>query len=272
MVSTFKFLDLAVRLAEVDPLELPSEHWTEFCSAVETSLVEKLSPEQRWTFLANGLMCREPRNFLQILHYSGALARLFPELVAWYGVPQLSDAAETVDVGEHQERVLAETSRAHAPLAVRFAALMHKLGKASTPREIWPGHYKHEERGHAALEKFAERVHVPAEILNLAHLVIDECDRVHRASEMRAGAITAMLERVRALEEPERFEQLLMVCTCDYAAYAGHSAAEYPKAEHLRRADAACRSVNVAGLDEPARLEARSTAVAGALKSIARYF
>jgi tRNA nucleotidyltransferase (CCA-adding enzyme) len=263
-------LDLAVHLAESDLLELPAEPWAEFCSAVELEILEELSPELRWAFLANGLMCRDPRRFLQILRYSGALARLIPELDALYGVPQLSDAAEAVDVGEHQERVLAETSRARAPLPVRFAALVHKLGKAGTPREIWPSHYRHEDRGQAALQKLAERCRVPAEILSLAQLVIDECDRVHRASNQRAGAITAMVGRVRALEDPERFEQLLLVCACDYAAYAGHTAAEYPKAERLRRAAAACRSVNVDGLDEQARLHARSTAVAKALETLAR--
>lgn len=271
MISpSFESLDLAVHLAELDQLELPAEPWAEFCAAVELSPLEQLSPEQRWAFLRSGLLCREPRRFLQILRYSGALARLFPELEALYGVPQLSDAAEAVDVGEHQERVLDETSKADAPLAVRFAALMHKLGKAGTPREIWPSHYRHEDRGHAALQELAKRLRVPEEILNLTHLVIDECDRVHRASDMRAGAITATIERVRALEDPERFEQLLMVCTCDYAAYAGHTAAEYPKAERLRRAAAACRSVSVEGLDEPTRLEARSVAVASALKSLVR--
>lgn len=268
--ASFTSLDLAVRLSETDSLELPAEPWRELCAAVESGVLERLSPEQRWTFLERGLMCREPRRFIQILRYSGALARLLPELDALYGVPQLSDAAETVDVGEHQENVMAESSKANAPLAVRFAALVHKLGKGGTPREIWPSHYQHEARGHAGLRKLAARLAVPPEIASLAHLVIDECDRVHRASDVRAGALTAMVERVQALVAPERFEQLLMVCTCDYAAYAGHTAAEYPKAERLRRAAAACRSVNVEGLDEQARLEARARAVADALQSLGR--
>jgi tRNA nucleotidyltransferase (CCA-adding enzyme) len=262
-------LALAVLLAESDETDLPVEPWQRFCAAVEAGTLESLSPDERWAFLASGLMCRAPRRFLQILRFSGALARLLPEVHALFGVPQLSDAAEAVDVGEHQEQVLSEASRAEAPLAVRFAALVHELGKAGTPREIWPSHYKHEPRGHAALDVLAKRLRVPADVLELAHLTIAECDRVHRASDMRAGAITMLLERVRAFDAPERFEQLLLVCTCDYAAYAGHTAAEYPKAERLRRAAAACRAVKVEGLDEQARLEARAAAVATALKSSA---
>jgi tRNA nucleotidyltransferase (CCA-adding enzyme) len=260
-------LALAVLLAESEERDLPVEPWQRFCSAVEAGALGSLSPDERWAFLASGLMCRAPRRFLQILRISGALSQLLPEVSALFGVPLLSDAAEAVDVGEHQEHVLSEASRAEAPLAVRFAALVHKLGMAGTPREIWPSHYNHEERGHAALDVLATRLRVPSDVLELAHVAIAECDRVHRASDMRAGAITMLLERVRAFDLPERFEQLLLVCTCDYAAYAGHSAAEYPKAQRLRRAAAACRNASVEGLDEPARLEARAAAVAIALKS-----
>lgn len=262
-------LNLAVTLAEREAPALPAEAWEELCQVIEAGLLEELTPEERWAFLESGLMCKQPFNFMQILRHTGGLVRILPEVDALFGVPQLSDAAETVDVGEHQERVMRETGRANAPMAVRFAALMHKIGKAGTPVEIWPSHYKHEERGHEGLEKIAARFRIPPEVLNLSHLVIDECDRVHRASEMRAGAITVMVERVRALEEPERFERLLMVCTCDYAAYEGHSQAEYPKAERLRRAAAACRSVKAEGLSRDALLEARALAVAEALKSLA---
>jgi tRNA nucleotidyltransferase (CCA-adding enzyme) len=261
--------DLAFVLAQNDSLGLPAEPWGELCAAVELNVFAELSPEEGWTFLARGLTGRAPHRFLQVLRYSGALKRLLPELDSLYGVPQLSDAAETVDVGEHQERVLAETSKANASLAVRFAALMHNIGKSGTPREIWPSHYKHEVRGHTELEKIAARFSVPADVLDLAHLAIDECERVHRASDVRAGAITALLGRVQALEKPERFESLLLVCTCDYAAFAGHTAAEYPKAERLRKAATACRSVTASELEEPARLARQAAAVAGALKSLA---
>ena len=262
-------LNLAITLAELDSRELPQEVWEELCEAVEAGLFERLSPEESWAFLERGLMCKQPFKFMQILRHTGGLVRLLPEVDALFGIPQLSDAAETVDVGEHQERLMEETGKANAPMAVRFAALMHKIGKGGTPEEILPSHYKHEERGHAGLTRVAERFRVPPEVLELAHLVIDECDRVHRASDMRAGAITMMVERVRALEQPERFEQLLMVCTCDYAAYAGHSQAEYAKAERLRRAAAACRGVKAEGLSKDDLLEARAASVAEALKSVA---
>jgi tRNA nucleotidyltransferase (CCA-adding enzyme) len=237
----------------------------------EGRLLSDFSPEQRWEVLAGGLMSAQPDAFVRVLRGLGVLAQFLPEIEAWYGVPQMSDGSAPVDVGVHQERVLAESAKQGAPLVVRFAALMHKLGKAGTPREILPSHYKHEVRGHLALDAIAKRVRVPSEALELAHLAINEADRVHRASVRRAGAITLMLARIRALEQPERFEHLLALCTCDYAAYEGHTAAEYPKAAILRTAARVCAHVNVDHLDDEEALDARTEAVVEALRSFAHF-
>jgi tRNA nucleotidyltransferase (CCA-adding enzyme) len=102
--------------------------------------------------------------------------------------------------------------------------------------------------------------------LALGRLVIDACDRVHRANDLRAGPLAALLERLQALEHPHRFEQLLCVCTCDYAAYPGHSAAEYPKADRLRRARDAYAGTDVTGLTCDAALQARAQSIALALR------
>jgi tRNA nucleotidyltransferase (CCA-adding enzyme) len=229
--------------------------------------IERLDPDQRWQWLQAGLMAPHPGNYLLVLNRCGGLARLLPEVSCLFGVPQLSDAAVPIDVGMHQIRFVDETAAVGAPLAVRFAALMHKIGKGGTPREIWPSHYKHEVRAHALLDQLPARIAVPAEPMQLARLVIDECERVHRASNRRAGGISLLLSRLGVERDRERFEQLLCVCTCDYAAHEGHRAAEYPKAPRLRRALDAYLGVPVAGLSEDAASEARAQAVAQALGS-----
>jgi tRNA nucleotidyltransferase (CCA-adding enzyme) len=196
-----------------------------------------------------------------------ALPQLLPELDALFGVPQLSDGPEWVDVGRHQWRFIDEAARVDAPLALRFAALMHKVGKSGTPREIWPHHHKHEQRAHAAIDTLARHAAVPEDAAALAHLAVDECDRIHRAGDMRAGPIALLLERVQARQHPARLEQLLLLCTCDWAAFEGHHAAEYVKADRIRRALAASLAATVDGLDEEAALQARAEAIAAALGS-----
>lgn len=230
----------------------------------------RMSAQERWAVFAAALGAPRPSVAFEALRRQRALAVLLPELEALFGVPQLSDGPQWLDVGQHQWRFIDETARTGAPLALRFAALVHKIGKAGTPREIWPHHYKHEERGHAAVEALARRAAVPADAVAMAHLAIDELDRVHRASDIRAGPIALMLERVQARQQPERFEQLLLLCTCDWAAFEGHAAGDYPKADRLRRALRATLAADVSGLDEDAALQARAQAVALALDSGAR--
>lgn len=236
-------------------------------SAVQMRALESLAPDQAWAFLSTLLMAPWPAHGLSALRACHGLKRWLPEVEALFGVPQLSDEPEPIDVGLHQLRFVQETARQQAPLVVRFAALIHKIGKGGTPREIWPGHYKHEQRAHALLDDLARRFAIPAEAMDLARLTIDEADRVHRASDVRAGPIAAMLARVQAVEQPERFEHLLQLCACDYASYADHSVADYPKAARLRRALAAYQGTPIDGLEDDAALQARAESIAQALRA-----
>lgn len=251
--------------------EEPPELRERLEQAVAAGAFDTLPPATAWPALSLGLMGNWPSRMLERLRRSGALARLLPELAALFGVPQSAEDPPEVDVGEHQFRLVDETARIGAPLPTRWAALLHKLGKAGSPREFWPGHYGHETRGVPLAEAVCERFRVPVDCRDLALLVVRECDRIHRAQDMRAQALATLLERVEALRHPERFEQLLAVCACDYRAYPGRTRAEYPKAEMLRRAFRA-----FAGILEPdpaetgaesILFEQRTRAVAEALHS-----
>jgi tRNA nucleotidyltransferase (CCA-adding enzyme) len=226
----------------------------------------RLTAVDRWHLLSAGLMGPRPGLFFEALRARATLKCLLPELDALFGVPQSGDGPEPVDVGVHQLRLVDTTARELAPLEVRFAALMHKIGKAGTPRAMLPEHPGHEARGLALLDGLARRIAVPAAALDLARVVIAECDHVHRASDLRAGSIASLLDRLQAQVQPERFEQLLCVCSCDYAAHPGHSAVNYPKAPLLRRALAAAAQAEVAGLLPESALHARAQAIAQTLR------
>lgn len=141
-----------------------------------TGLAGPYAPAARWDLLASALKGPRPSLFFEALRARGTLPDLLPELDALFGVPQLWDGPDPVDVGLHQMRLIDELVRAQTPLAVRFAALMHKIGKGRTPSSMLPSHHGHEGRGRALLDVLARRVDVPAEALDLARLVIDEHD------------------------------------------------------------------------------------------------
>lgn len=266
-------LGLAAGAAESDTVPDP-DTLSAMRRQVEKGVLSGFSPDKAWPFLVKGLMARRPSGLLDVLHDCGALARLLPELDALFGHIQSAGEAELVDIGEHQWRVVDETARRRAPLAVRFAALFYNLGKSDSPPQHLPAHYLHVDRCLPRIEAICRRFGVAAELRDLALLTAAELERVHRAAPMRAASITALLERVDAFARPERFMDLMTVCACDYGAYRGNEGRVYPKAILLDCAFRACQAVDAAdvcggesALGAQHLHEARVMAVARALRS-----
>lgn len=234
---------------------------------VETGALAGLAPAEVWPELMRGLMGPAPSNMLRALYACGALAEVLPEVAGVFGVPQIADDPPQVDIGLHLLRVLDEAARCDAPLPVRFAALVMNVGKSDSPPEHLPVHYRHVERGRPRIAAMCERFGVPAECRELALLAIAECERVHRVSEIRAGPVAAMLDRLGAFDRPQRYAQLMTLCACDYRAYPGRAARDYPKAALLDIALAACAGIDAAARSADALQEARAAAIAAAFRS-----
>lgn len=233
---------------------------------VEADCLADTTPSDIWPELVRGLMGRSPSKMIRTLRECGALSQILPEVAALFGVPQISDGPADVDLGEHMLKALAEAAAGAAPLPVRFALLVMNVGKADSPREHLPVHYKHIERGGPRIDALCERFDAPAECRESALLALAECERVHRVSEARAGPIALMLERLGAFDAPERFGRLMTVCACDFRAYAGRSGQAYPKAALLEIALRACADIGETSSVE-ARQSARAEAIAQAFRS-----
>jgi len=238
--------------------------------------LDYLVPERAWQEIARGLMEPRPSLMLTTLRECGALARVLPEVDALFGVPQPAQHHPEIDTGAHILLVIDYAAARGYPLAVRFAALTHDLGKAATPREEWPRHRGHEESGVALVEAMCERLRVPGECRDLAVLAARYHLQVHNAEELKAATIVKLLENTDAFRRPQRFELMLNACECDYRGRAGLETRPYPGAELLQKALAAARSVNAGEIaqrtSDPARIgaavhEARVHAVKQALNA-----
>jgi tRNA nucleotidyltransferase (CCA-adding enzyme) len=128
---------------------------------------------------------------------------------------------------------------------VRFAVLMHDLGKARTPRELWPKHHGHEEAGVPLVEAVADRLRVPGSHRELAILAAREHTLVHRALELRPETVLKLLQECDAFRRPERFTELLQACEADARGRAGREAQPYPQAAYLKAALAAAATVTI---------------------------
>jgi tRNA nucleotidyltransferase (CCA-adding enzyme) len=249
---------------------------------VEDGEVDALVPERVWQELSRGLMEQKPSRMFEVLRDCGALARILPELDALWGVPQPPLHHPEVDTGVHMLLVIDYAAERGFDLPVRFAALMHDLGKGRTPEEHWPRHHGHEGMGPRLINELSKRLRVPTDCRDLAVMTAREHGNVTRALELRPNTIVTLLERCDAFRKPERFAQMLLAAECD-ARGRGHETHElrfrdYPQSEYLLRALAAARAVNagaIAGqfVEDKARIPeaihaARVSAVKAALNDV----
>jgi tRNA nucleotidyltransferase (CCA-adding enzyme) len=228
--------------------------------------VDHLVPERVWAETRKALAEPQPSAFLRVLRACGALAVLFPEIDALYGVPQRAEFHPEVDTGLHLEMVLDAAARiAPGNDLVGFCSLVHDLGKALTPAAELPRHIGHEHRGVAPLRALAERLKVPTEHAALAEQVCREHLNAHRAFELKPATVLKLLNALDALRRPARLELFLAACEADKRGRLGHQDDAYPQADYLRQARVAAAAVDAAnflaqGLAGPAIGEAMNSA------------
>ncbi len=226
--------------------------------------VDHLVSERVWQELARGLMEARPSRMFEVLRQCGALARLLPELDALFGVPQRAACHPEVDTGVHVLLVVDLSAQRGCALPVRWAVLLHDLGKGLTPAADLPRHPGHEARSVKLAGEVCARLRVPVACRDLALLVARQHGDVHRALELAPAAVVRLLEGCDALRRRERFEQLLEACSCDFHGRLGWLDAPYPAPALLRRALDAVHGVDAAalaaGCSEPALIAARVSA------------
>ena len=243
---------------------------------VASGELSALVPERVWVETARALGEDRPTVYFEVLRECGALAVLFPEVEALYGVPQPPRWHPEIDTGLHTMQALEVAAGLSPDTTVRFAALVHDLGKGVTPREQWPRHLGHEEAGALLIEGVCARLRVPNEHRDLAVLVARHHAKVHRAAELRPATMLDLLEATDAFRRAERFERLLLACEADARGRGPElRVAPYPQALLLRRArDAAAGArldpATIAGSTGPAIAErVRATRVAAIREALA---
>jgi tRNA nucleotidyltransferase (CCA-adding enzyme) len=233
-------------------------------SMVEQGEVDALVPERVWQEVARGLMEAKPSRMLAVLRDCGALARIMPELDALWGVPQPPLHHPEIDTGVHMMMVIDYAAERGFSLPVRFAALMHDLGKGATPPENWPSHHGHEGLGVKLIEALCKRLKVPNECRGLAVMTAREHGNVSRAEILRPNTIVTLFERCDAFRKPQRFEQMLLASECDFrgrgAAGDDFRGRPYPQGPYLLAALAAARAVDAGEVaqryaDKPERIK-----------------
>ena len=209
---------------------------------------DALVPDRVWKETELALAGDRPRVFFETMRECNALAVVFPELDALWGVPQPEKWHPEIDTGLHTMLVLDEACKLGTDVDLRFAALVHDLGKATTRKEDLPSHPGHERRSTRLIEKLDKRLPLPKSCRELALIVAEFHTHCHRALELRDDTMLKVLERSDAFRRPERFEKFLLACEADARGRTGLEDRDYPQADLFRLAFRAADSVDTGAI------------------------
>lgn len=210
---------------------------------VEAGEVAALIPERVWQEMAKALIAPAPDVFIQVLRECGALAILFPEIDCLFGIPQPAQHHPEIDTGVHVLMALQQSVKLDGTLPVRFATLVHDLGKGVTPREEWPSHRGHEAAGVPLVKALCERLRVPSECRDLALTVTRYHLECHRVLSLRPKTVLRLLEGLDAFRRPARVDDFLLACEADIRGRLGLEDRPYPQADYLREAQRRCQVI-----------------------------
>jgi tRNA nucleotidyltransferase (CCA-adding enzyme) len=201
---------------------------------VDRGEVQALVAERVWQETEKALRETAASEFFRVLRECGALKIIYPEVDALFGVPQPAQWHPEIDTGVHTLMVLDQAARLSSDPKIRFAALVHDLGKGTTDPAEWPSHRGHEQRSVALIEALCERLRVPGDYRELSVIVARYHGNVHRAFELRADTILEMLEKADAFRRPERYSQALLACEADSRGRLGLENIDYPQRVYLQ--------------------------------------
>lgn len=241
-------------------------------SMVSNGEVDALVPERIWAEMSKALDSNAPQVFFQVLRDCGALAHVLPEIDNLFGIPQTAKYHPEIDSGVHTLMVVEQAAGLSADRLVRFAALVHDLGKAKTPENILPSHKGHEKSGLPLIKKFCKRLRVPKRYQSLALAVAEYHLHMHKMFELRPETVRKMLENTRSLNDNERAQQIALCCIADARGRTGLEDREYPQAQLFLDYQQVAKSVDsksiAASLDDGSEIQraisrARTLAIKG---------
>ncbi len=201
---------------------------------VDAGEVDALVPERIWAEVAKALGETQPSAFFYTLKHCGALAKIFPEIDALFGVPQPESYHPEVDCGVHSLMALEQAALLSPRLEVRFAALVHDLGKAISPKDNLPHHYGHELKGVPIVEKLCSRLRVSNSFKTLALQVTQYHTHCHRVRELRAATLVDLLQTLGAFKANNHLHDFILACEADARGRLGLEKVDYPQAEIFR--------------------------------------
>jgi|TARA_B110001454_G_scaffold11923_1_gene10976 tRNA nucleotidyltransferase (CCA-adding enzyme) len=230
-----RFAHLGFTIAQ-DTLELMRE-------ITHSGELALLTAERVWQETERALGEPQPWVYFQVLRECGALAIIFPELDRLFGIPQPEKHHPEIDCGIHTLMVLEQASKLTKDISIRWASLLHDLGKGLTREDILPSHYGHEQSGEKLVIQVNKRLKAPTEFKDLSRLVCLYHTHIHRAFELKPETILKLFNHIDLWRKPERLQKILIACKADSRGRTGFENVEYNQVEYINDLATACLQI-----------------------------
>lgn len=120
-----------------------------------------LSKERIFVEFKKALETKTPSIFFNVLRKANVLDVHFKEINDLIGSEQPKEYHPEGDSYNHTMIVVDKSTELTEDTAIRFACLVHDLGKGITPKEMYPHHHGHDEKGVKLVENLCGRINVP---------------------------------------------------------------------------------------------------------------
>ncbi|SQH75544.1 fused tRNA nucleotidyl transferase; 2'3'-cyclic phosphodiesterase and 2'nucleotidase and phosphatase [Shewanella benthica] len=224
---------------------IADETLTMMTNISQSGELEALTAERVFQELDKALSTDNPHIFIDVLEQCGALKVLFPEIHALFGVPQPEKWHPEIDTGIHTLMVLEQAAKLTKDNTVRFAALVHDLGKALSPKEHLPKHHGHGQKGLAPIKALCARIKAPNDYRDLALLVSDLHQNIHNIDQLRPETLIKLFDKADLWRKPQRLEQITLACEADAKGRLGFEDEAYPQASYFKHTFEAANAVAV---------------------------
>ncbi len=120
-----------------------------------------LSKERVFVEFKKALSTNKPSRFFNVLKKADVLDVHFKEIYDLIGSIQPLEHHPEGDSYNHTMITVDNSAKLTNNLLIRYSALVHDLGKGLTPKEMYPHHHGHDEKGVEPVRNLSNRIGVP---------------------------------------------------------------------------------------------------------------
>ena len=152
--------------------------------------------------------------FILSMRACGALKIILPEVDMLFNIPENEKYHPEKNSGEHTLLAL-QRAFSYRP-ELKYAVLLHDIGKIQTPSSIWPGHYGHDLRGDALIREISNRIKAPKKYKDMALFGCKYHMMIRKVLQMNLSDLYDFVFEISGkFKQKEKMQDLFLLCEAD---------------------------------------------------------